>query len=413
MPTVAKTVTAVPSSGNWAASAGSMIDAVSAIGGEYAVSSSSAGEFYCTPDDFGLVGETINSVTVTARARLAAPGARDLNLGITIGSRYNIAGMLTSTDWADVAATWAVNPSTGSAWTPAEVDAIGRVYSRAVNVSGSAVAHVDYVEVVVDYGSASDVPVSGSVAAESTVAGYVGARLGTSGFVEAVSAVHGVPTVLRSATGSVPIESVVAGTVAYAGGLAVEGRVDITSALSGSPTARIVLSGAVASSVSAAGSPAAARPVSGTVEASTAAQGATQANRPIAGSVAVNSTITGTIELAGSNALTGTISVHSSISGTVRSRQQVSGEAPAASTANGTPGSRQQATGTIPAVSDVTGAPTARYRVDGVVLVVTSITGTVAVSDAETPPTFTLAATLSGDTLTAMLATDHLEVSLT
>ena len=32
---------------------------------------------------------------------------------------------------------------------------------------------------------------------------------------------------------------------------------------------------------------------------------------------------------------------------------------------------------------------------------------------AETPPTFTLAATLSSDTLTALLATDHLEVSLT
>jgi hypothetical protein len=167
------TLATLPSAGNFTASAGSLLDAVSSVGGEYGISAATSGQLYGTIADFGLTGETINAVRVLIRGRLAASGSRDLAAGLTIGSlNYAPAQYLTDTGWADYLFEWLTNPSTGSPWTPAEVDSITRVYCRCAATSGTTIAHIDYLQVQVDYGSGSET---------KTAATTVSLDLGTSG----------------------------------------------------------------------------------------------------------------------------------------------------------------------------------------------------------------------------------------
>ena len=102
--------------------------------------------------------ETINSVTLHVRGKTATgSGQAYFNCGIkTYGTTYNCGAWHYGTSWTLYSKTWTVNPSTGVAWTPAELDALvtyitGHSHQAYGKGDESESPYITQIYVVVDY----------------------------------------------------------------------------------------------------------------------------------------------------------------------------------------------------------------------------------------------------------------------
>jgi len=107
---------------------------------------------------FDITSTSIASITVTARARIAAGSGQTLKVGIQV----NLTDYLGATDhaitgsYANYSDTWTTNPNTGSAWVEADVEGTGlspleRIRVRALTMTAGDTTYVTQLYMTVNY----------------------------------------------------------------------------------------------------------------------------------------------------------------------------------------------------------------------------------------------------------------------
>lgn len=197
-------------------------------------------------------------------------------------------------------------------------------------------------------------PITGQIAAVSTVSGSPAARITTTGTIASTTTVIGGTSSSQRISGLAPSVSTVSGT----------------------PIARAVGSGTVAAVSGASATPMVNAGVSGTSSSTTTAQGTLQAGAfPVAGAVGAVSTVdSGTITRYAT--ISGSISATTTASGTPASRTAAAGTAASLSTVTGNSNAAGPATGAVVLSVAASGSPTAALTADSTVTSVSAVSGT-------------------------------------
>ena len=231
--------------GAWTPSAGTRLSAVQTSGdGVYVTGETANDEFYVTFSAFTVpTGATVNSVTVAVEVAAATASSCSVNAGL-MGTYSPTAQSTAVTSFATKSFTFTQNPSTGSAWTSATANGFTSIYVKVPDATPD--VRVGFVSVTVDY-TEPTYPAAGTVAAVTAVDGVPLVVRPTTGTAAILAGVSGTATSFRATAGVVPVVSGVVGSATILGEVAypTTGTVEITAALAGVVTAHLTATATV------------------------------------------------------------------------------------------------------------------------------------------------------------------------
>lgn len=234
--------------GAWTPSAGTRLSAVQTSGdGVYVTGATENDEFYVTFSAFTVpTGATVNSVTVAVEVAAATASSCSVNAGLfQYSAMYSPTAQATAvTSFATKSFTFTRNPNTVSDWTSATANGLTRIYVKVPDATPD--ARVGFVSVTVDY-TEPTYPAAGTVAAVTAVDGVPLVVRPTTGTAAILAGVSGTATSFRATAGVVPVVSGVVGYATILGEVAypTTGTVEITAALAGMVTAHLTATATV------------------------------------------------------------------------------------------------------------------------------------------------------------------------